>query len=156
MTLTLNLPDPPLSPLGLAALTYAQEHGWAVFPLLPRSKRPRHVGGFHTASTSAEQIATWWTERPYDNIGVATGAVSGLLVIDVDAPEAEIALAAFGALPPTPISITGKGRHFLFQHPGAAFRTTVSKLANKIDTRGDGGYIVAAPSVHPDTGTMYL
>ena len=68
-----------------AALAYAAL-GWAVFPLAPGTKRPLIAGGggFKAATRDAEQIRRWWTETPDANIGVATGKVSGISVVDVD------------------------------------------------------------------------
>jgi KaiC/GvpD/RAD55 family RecA-like ATPase len=143
-----------LSKMGRAALIYAQEFGWAVFPLVPREKRPLTANGLKNATTDAEQIAAWWTRHPDANIGMATGEISGVVVVDVDGPDGEAALATFGDLPVTPVSSTGKGRHLLFARPDGGARNTASKLGRSLDTRGDGGYIVVPPSVHP-SGAVY-
>jgi len=143
-----------LSRLGRAALTYAQDFGWAVFPLVPKEKRPITANGLKNATTDVEQIVAWWTRHPTANIGIATGEVSGIVVVDVDGPAGEAALAAFGDMPVTPVSTTGKGRHLVFLRPEQGFRNTASKLGASLDTRGDGGYIVAPPSVHPN-GAIY-
>lgn len=146
----------PLSPLGQAALHYATEYGWAVFPLGVRGKLPligRDAGGrgFLDATTDAEQIAAWWTAAPNANVGIATGAASGFVVVDVDGPEGDVALRAY-TLPPCPVSSTGKGRHLLFRRPADGLRNSAKKLGPMLDVRADGGYIVAPPSVHPDGG----
>ena len=141
-----------LSDLGRAALWYAVQRGWAVFPLKPGEKVPMTQQGFKDATTSAEQIETWWTDRPNANIGIATGEVSGIVVVDVDGPQGEAALAALGHMPLTPVSLTGKGRHLIFLRPQEGFKNSAGKLGAQLDTRGDGGYIVAPPSVHPNGG----
>jgi KaiC/GvpD/RAD55 family RecA-like ATPase len=135
--------------LGAAAVYYASL-GWPVFPLAVGMKIPLLRGGrgVTDATTDVAQITRWWTEHPHANIGLATGGASGLYVVDVDGEEGERALARFGGLPEVPQSTTGKGRHLLFTLPQG--RNTAGKLGPKIDTRGDGGYIVAPPSLHPD------
>jgi KaiC/GvpD/RAD55 family RecA-like ATPase len=143
----------PKGSLGAAALYYAVELGWSVFPLVPRDKIPlfsKKQGGrgLYDATTNPEQIGTWWTQHPQANIGIATGAASGIIVVDVDGEQGEAALALYGALPATPESRTGKGRHLLFS--GNAIRNSAGKLGPQLDVRGDGGYIVAPPSIHPN------
>jgi hypothetical protein len=85
-------------------------------------KHPLEKGGFHNATTDPAVIGSWWT-RPRFNIGIATGAVSGLVVLDVDPRNggdeglAEIE-ARYGDLPPTWRFLTGGGgEHILFAHP---------------------------------------
>lgn len=140
------------SDLGKAALWYAVQRGWAVFPLKPGDKIPMTSQGFKDATTSAEQIEAWWMDKPNANIGIATGEVSGIVVVDVDGPQGEAALAALGQMPATPVSLTGKGRHLIFQRPPDGLRNSAGKLGPQLDTRGDGGYIVAPPSIHPNGG----
>ena len=69
-----------------AALAYA-ERGCHVFPCVPGAKRPLVGGGFKAATLDPEQIRRWWTEHPDANIGIATGSISNLVVIDIDAPK---------------------------------------------------------------------
>lgn len=142
----------PKGSLGAAALYYASL-GWPVFPLVPREKLPlfsKKSGGHGVkdATADADQVTAWWTQHPDANIGIATGGTSGLYVVDIDGEEGEAGLARYGELPLCPESHTGKGRHLLFRHPDG--RNTAGKLGPKIDTRGEGGYIVAPPSVHPN------
>lgn len=136
------------------ALFYASK-GWHVFPCRPRDKTPL-VKWADEATTDKEKITSWWTSTPTANIGIATGARSGLLVIDIDpAHGGESGFQTLGELPPTVTAITGGGgRHLLFAHPGVDVRNSASKIAPGVDVRGDGGYIVAAPSVHPN-GNLY-
>ncbi len=84
------------------------------------------------------------------NIAVATGEVSGIWVMDVDELESLHTLETqYGALPKTPLVRTGGGgRHFYFRHPGVRVPNSQSKIAKKIDVRGDGGYVLLPPSVH--------
>lgn len=86
------------------------------------------------------------------NIAICTGATSGFWVLDVDGPEGIASLGALenmhGILTRTPAQSTGKGLHILFKHPGKKVVNRVKSLGAGLDVRGDGGYIVAAPSQH--------
>ena len=66
-----------------AALGYAALDMY-VFPLIPRDKKPLTTNGFKDASKDRKQIQEWWTRWPDANIGIATGEISGLIVIDLD------------------------------------------------------------------------
>ena len=124
-----------------------------MFPLVPRDKVPllskaKGGKGLHDATTDAVTIAGWWTQYPDANVGIATGAASGVVVVDVDGEAGEAALAQYGPLPATVESRTGKGRHLLYT--GSDVRNSAGKLGPQLDVRGDGGYIVAPPSIHPN------
>ena len=110
----------------------------------------------------------WWSENPHFNVAIATGNLSGRIVVDVDGVEGEESLATlekqFGTLPVTVTQITpgkmidgqwtGKGRHLMFRTNGQQFSCRTGIVKN-IDIKADGGYIVAAPSVHPDGTGSY-
>jgi hypothetical protein len=140
-----------------AALQLA-ERGLAVFPCQPRDKKPATSHGLKDATTDAGTIEKWWCQQPNYNIGVATGAVSRILVVDIDDLEAEAELrkleAEYAALPATIESVTARGRHLFFQWPERAVRNSASRLAPGIDIRADGGYVVVPPSLHP-SGRRY-
>jgi hypothetical protein len=130
-----------------AALRYA-EMGYRVFPCAPGTKAPLTAHGFHDASAEVEQIERWWALHPGANVGIPA---DGLIVVDVDGaanawpgdPDRSADLAQAGAMALTPRG----GRHYLFRRPsGKAWRCTESRLAPQVDTRTDGGYIVAPPS----------
>jgi hypothetical protein len=133
------------------ALTLASR-GLHVFPCLPRDKRPATEHGFLDATRDAEVIKSWWRAEPTANVAVRTGAVSNLVVLDVDGAEAALMQleAEHGALPPSVEVITARGRHIWFRHPGGTVPNSASRVAPHIDVRGDGGYVLAPPSVHPD------
>jgi len=135
------------------ALAYASL-GWHVFPCEPAGKRPLTDHGLKDATTDPEQLRAWWAHWPDANVAIVTGAISGLVVIDVDADKdgeatLELLEALHGQLPETVRAITGgDGWHYLFAHPGGEIRNTAGRLGRGVDTRGDGGYIIAAPSLH--------
>jgi len=130
-----------------AALRYA-ELGYPVFPCAPGGKVPFTPHGFKDATTDTAQIEAWWEKTPDANIGVPT---AGLLVVDVDGEDnpwpADPSLAE--DLVCGPVSLTPRGgRHHIFRQPiGKAWKNTAGRIAPKVDTRADGGYIVVPPSV---------
>ena len=138
-----------------AALWYAQG-GWHVFPLIPGDKRPITPNGFKDATTDAEPIRRRWSATPDANIGIACGA-SGLLVLDFDVAKPDYAgadllaeLRGGDAYPPTATAQTGGGGyHLVYRQPdGAPLGNSRGALPAGVDVRGDGGYIVAPPSLH--------
>lgn len=135
-------------PLLNAALRYA-EWGYPVFPCAPGTKFPLTEHGFHDASVDGEQIQRWWTDNPSANIGIAT---QGLMVIDIDGdqnPWLADDRERYVELATGPMAITPRGgSHRVFRQPnGKSWRCTEGRLAPKVDTRADGGYIVAPPSI---------
>lgn len=140
------------------ALKYA-DMGLAVFPLRPRDKRPATENGCIAATINKQQISNWWDRYPDCNIGIATGSKSGgLLVIDLDEDEEKDKHGyevlkewqrEHGELPETWQSITGRGGYHFFFRDSAENRNRTG-LYDGIDIRGEGGYIVAPPSLHPN------
>lgn len=137
--------------------------GLAVFPLRPKDKRPATADGFKAATTDRQQVAEWWDMCPEYNVGIATGAISGgLVVIDLDIDE-DRGINGYetlsrwqeehGTLPDTWQSITGRGGYHLFYMDVAKNKSRAS-LYEGVDVRADGGYIVAPPSIHPN-GNRY-
>jgi hypothetical protein len=134
-----------------AALEYASR-GWPVLPLVPSGKKPLTKHGHLDATTDPDQIAAWWAQHPRANVGIVTGARSGILVLDVDSSDGDLALIELGAAVPTLTSVTAKGKHLYFVH-APAMGCCVA-LRPGLDVRGDGGYVVAPPSVH-ESGFVY-
>jgi hypothetical protein len=139
------------------ALALARK-GLAVFPCAPGQKTPACVHGCKEATTDCIVIQQWWRSNPQFNIGIATGPASAVFVIDIDGEAGEQALkqleAAHIPLPATVEAITPRGRHVYFKWPQSPVPNTAGKLADGIDTRGDGGYVLAPPSLHP-SGRRY-
>jgi hypothetical protein len=139
------------------AIALAQK-GMAVFPCRPQEKRPATTNGLKDATTDLDIIRQWWRQEPQFNLAIATGAVSGIFVVDVDGLDAEVELrrleAEYGGLPSTVEAITARGRHVYFRSPEKPVRNSASKIAPGIDVRGDGGYVLAPPSIHP-SGRRY-
>ena len=142
------------------ALGYAR-HGWPVLPIRPRGKAP--LGklvprGFLNATTDPEILEQWWATEPCANIGIRTGAVSGLFVLDIDPRNGgEQSLTALeqqhGTLPETLEALTGGGgRHLFIVHPGGHLPS--KPILPGVDLKVDGGYVVGPPSTHP-SGRLY-
>ncbi len=147
-----------MTELHQAAIAYAKR-GTAVFPLQPRGKEPATASGVKQATTDTAAIDGWWTAGPDLNIGIATGSRSGVWVLDIDDETGEQSLreleCANGELPETVEAITGKGRHCYFRlGDGDPIRNSAGKLGPGLDVRGDEGYVVAPPSIHP-SGRQY-
>lgn len=150
------------NPMINTALAYTRS-GIPVFPCKPADKTPYTVHGFKDASTDEPQILSWWATWPDAMIGVPTGKVSSLWVLDVDTPKNEGDVNGFaslaslvsthGELPHTWMQQSPKaGLHYFFSYPqdGLGVPSSVNKVAPKLDVRGDGGYIIVAPSVNGD------
>ena len=110
-------------------------------------KHPRTLKGLRAATDDLPQVRDWWSRWPEANIGVPTG--DGLVVLDFDSDEA-LREAKSRGLPSTLEVATAKGRHLYFA--GEA-RSRVGLLPG-MDIRGDGGYVVAPPSIHA-SGHVY-
>jgi putative DNA primase/helicase len=149
-----------------AALAYAA-NGWAVFPAPPGAKRSYKCaarsagirwGATRTRETIRQDFRHWRAAR----IGIPTGIDNGIVVVETDTVaghgvDGAASLAALvsqhGPLPETlqAISPSGSG-HRYFQHPGDGIKikNSASELGNGIDVRGDGGMVIAPPSINPD------
>jgi hypothetical protein len=154
-------------PLLAAALEYAS-HGVPVFPLRgkpPALAKAQGGRGLHDATTDPAVVRRMWARFPGANVGVRTGALEqggpGWSVLDVDGDTGRDSLRVIeqaGRLPRrTAVSVTGSGGlHIAYRHrDGLGLRNSQGILGAGLDVRGDGGYIVAPPSVHPATGALY-
>lgn len=142
-----------------AALDYLAR-GWAVVPIHPAEKRPLvRWDAYQNAPPGESEVRAWYARWPEAGVGIVTGGVSGLVVLDVD-PEhggkATLAslTAEHGPLPATAEAATGGGgRHLYFQAPEKPLRSRVG-LRPGLDLRAEGGLVVAPPSRHP-SGRRY-
>ncbi|UUX50892.1 bifunctional DNA primase/polymerase [Nisaea acidiphila] len=116
--------------------------------------------GFKDASRDLHLLHEWFPGSDSLNIGIATGAVSSIFVLDIDERHDGFTTLSeleerHGELPPTWRFLTGGGgEHILFRHPGGRVPNSASAIGPGIDVRGDGGYIVAPPSLHV-SGRLY-
>lgn len=146
-----------------AAIQYATKYNWSVFPVRQSDKKPLTPHGCKDAKRDVGAITAWWKRFPDASIGIATGSASNLIVIDLDLDENK-GLDGYEELarwehdndefPETVRSITGRGgSHIFFHHEGSDIGNR-SGILDGIDVRGEGGYIIAPPSKHPN-GTEY-
>lgn len=118
-------------------------------------KHPRIARGCHAADRDPDEIRRWWRRWPDANLGLATGTPSGIFVVDVDPRHGgDQALCDLeqehGPIPPTWRFLTGGGgEHILFNYPsGERLGNSAGRLGDGLDARGEGGFIVAPPSLH--------
>jgi Bifunctional DNA primase/polymerase, N-terminal/Primase C terminal 1 (PriCT-1) len=131
------------------ALDFA-ERGIPTFPL--KGKAPLTPHGFKDASTDPRRLHAWGNRYPGANIAIRTGSISGIVVMDLDKETPE-AMQVWNSLPETVEAETGRGRHRYYNIPKGT-RARSRKLAPGLDFKGDDGYVVAPPSVHP-SGARY-
>ena len=155
-----------MNELEIAALEYV-ERGWMVFPIHTPTesggcscsnvecesigKHPRTQRGLHDASCNPQDINHWWQRWPDANIGIVTGREHGLVVVDIDLPGVENwrdLQDTNGAVETLTVSTGSGGEHYYFQTNGTKYRSTASHIDTGIDTKGEGGYVVAPPSLH--------
>ena len=153
-----------------AALHYA-ERGWQVFPLWSRNGDKCGCGddncksqgkhplselapdGFKNATTDEKEIKRWWRKYPDAGIGVVTGKISGVIVLDIDCKkdrDGTLALgpllAKLGPLPDSKAAVTASGgTHHYFRYEDG-IRCSNDKLGKGLDIKADGGYVCAPPS----------
>ena len=167
-----------MTQLRAAALGYA-ERGWRVFPLHgivngvctcgrtncgSAGKHPLVRRGLYEATTDVRVIKEWWRRWRSANIGLATGAESEIVVIDVDLPAAMASLDKLMELgvPRTLTGLTGGGGlHLVLSSDNVALGNSAGRLPGVdddlpgIDLRANGGYIVGPPSLHR-SGARYV
>ena len=135
--------------------------GWSIIPIRAGDKRPLvRWEEFQYRHPSEAEARGWFRQWPEAGIGVVTGAISGLVVVDVDTGHGgneslEQLEREHGPMPTTVECGTGGGgRHLYFAHPGGLLRNKIG-LAPGVDIRADGGYVVAPPSLHA-SGLRYV
>ena len=139
--------------------------GLRVFPLRTNKRPLPGSHGFKDATCNREQVARWFDGKkrrpfravPHQAIGIATGAPSRVVVIDIDRRNGGDASwakleATHGKSTPTWTVEAPNGFHFYYAYPDFSVRTRHGRLAGGIDIKADGGYVVAPPTVRDDGG----
>lgn len=112
---------------------------------------------FQTVRVTEDDIEAWFRDFSNFNVGIVTGAISGVVVVDADTPEAVEFCRKNGLDSPVQVR-TRKGRHYYWRHPGNGMRFS-SRVHNAqtgkgfmdfphLDFKGDGGYVVIPPSIN--------
>lgn len=141
--------------VGKAAKEY-RDNGWNVLPLKPKEKVPLEKWERFQKDRVTEDKLDQWSKTYFSkgaNIGIVTGQISGLVVLDIDSAEGEEEIKKYWKGKTLTVK-TSKGRHLYFKHPGGVIRNSVNKIFKGVDVRADGGYVVAPPSVH-ESGHQY-
>jgi putative DNA primase/helicase len=130
-----------------ASVEHGHQAGWSFTPL--SGKKPI-LKGWQSAPRETLERALQWASQ--GNVGLRTGRISGIVVIDAD-PGAD--LAAMG-LPDTVTAMTGRpgAKHLYFSHDGPLGNSS-GKFAPHVDVKADGGQVVFPGSIHPETGATY-
>lgn len=134
-----------------SALAYTAQ-GFSVIPCRPDKKPYLPWTEFQQRGATAEEIKSWWRQWPKAMIGICTGEISGIFVIDCDTREGYEAIQKL--LPDAlllPIARTPRGGwHLWFIYPVGSGITVGIGLLPGVDFRGEGGFVVAPPSVNGD------
>lgn len=132
------------------------DSGFSIFPIGGNKKPLMSWKKYQSVRATHEEIDTWFTQYPDMSIGIATGAISGFVAIDVE-KKGDMSLY------PTTVTVeTGSGGyHLYYKCPGEDVRNS-TKFTFETDIRGDGGYVVAPPSFmdgfvdHPDADKRHF
>jgi hypothetical protein len=142
------------------ALRYAAA-GYRVFPLVGKTPIMPMGQNFSQATLDTATIEHWWGEiYPNSNIAIQTGPLNGFFALDIDERTGgyislQKLIDHHGELPSTVGQTTGGGgQHFLFRYPNKEIRSR-NGVWPGIDVKGQGGYIVGPPSIHPQTNVPY-
>lgn len=136
-----------------AAIEYAAR-GWSVFPLDGKRPLPGSHGHLE-ATTDRRRIKKWWRKFPQANVGIACNNESGPIVLDIDGPEGMSTLRTLDLPATLTATSTRKNRRHLYFDPAGLELKRAIKVLPGIDLLGQGGYVVAPPSIHPKTGKPY-
>src|SRR6266540_1616761 len=129
------------------AIQYVEKYRFSVIPVHAGDKRPAVVEWetFQHRRPTLEELGAWFNGRTHHNIGIVCGAISGIVVIDVDGEKGEESILS-RPMPSHLVMVkTPHGRHLYFRHPGVPVPPRVGVLPG-VDIRGDGSYVVAPPS----------
>ncbi len=129
-------------------------HSIPVFPCVPGGKQPLTTRGFHDATTDLATVSAWWNRWPDANIGMPTGAPSGVDVVDVDIHQGGSGFIAFEQARSSGLAdgwawlvrTPSGGLHAYFLHTNLAEQRSWQVPSKHVDFRGDGGYIIVPPS----------
>jgi len=148
----------------IAAVLQMARDGLLVFPC-GGNKQPLTPHGFKDASSDESIIREWWSRWPDAGIGIPTGKINNIIVLDIDmdsergldgeAALQDLLIRESAEIPTTRTIRTPRGgRHLYFKHPDRPVKNSTSKIGLGLDIKGDGGYIIAPPS-HNGNGKNY-
>jgi len=135
-----------------SALLY-RSIGFSVIPIKPLGKKPITAWEeFQSRIASEDEIRAWWTKTPSANIGIVTGKISGIFVVDLDKYAPDYSEEIFNQYFPDnlicPTASTARGgQHLYFSYPENSNISIGARNVDGIDFRGEGGFVVAPPSI---------
>lgn len=135
----------------LKASLYYRSKGWPIIPVNPTTKKPilNSWKIYQEKLPTEEEIIEWWTTWPWANIGVITGKLAGITVVDIDPRHG----GSIDGLPETVRARTGGGGwHYLYKYSDECH--SQNGIEKGLDLKSDGGYIIIAPSTHA-SGNQY-
>jgi hypothetical protein len=142
-----------MSAIGTIQTMSLRDHALALagrgVPVFPcgQDKAPLTARGFLDATTEENSIRSWWTSWSDALVGVPTGRASSTVVIDVDPNGIEWAREHWPRLAPQRVHITRRGWHLIYSYPaGREVRCSAGRIANGVDIRANGGYIIWWPA----------
>lgn len=146
-----------MSSLQSEALIYAQNN-FKIFPLKVNSKNEQVLKSWKEEATNdINQVTKWWLTNTQYNIGLKTG--SGLIVIDIDCKNGKNGLEQIkpflADFPKTRIAKTCHGGYHFYYKVDREVRNFVD-LLDGVDVRGDGGYVLAPPSIVDDKSYTWV
>src|SRR5258708_33276549 len=124
-----------------------RQMGWSVIPLKANDKLPVNKwADYQKRHATDQEINEWWNNDKNYNVGIITGAISNLAVVDADGDAGIKTIGLRGFISPFTV-LTGSGKQLYYKYGG---NHNTCKTLVGIDTRGEGGYVAAPPSVHPN------
>lgn len=137
----------PVSANLQAALQYHKK-GLSVIPAAQDKKPLISWLPYQQKRATEQEIGEWWTRYPKANIGIVTGKISGITVVDCDSREADEKFRSVYK-GETPTAKTPRGVHYYLKY-AEGIRNTVKVSGSALDVRGDGGYVLAPPSINTE------
>jgi hypothetical protein len=150
-----------MSNIFLTTALHYRDIGLSVIPVKFRDKKPIIPWQeFQKRIASTEEINEWWRKYPSANVGIVTGKVSGIFVVDLDKYAPDYSEEVFNKYFPEniicPTASTARGgQHLYFSYPENSNISIGARNVDGIDFRGEGGFVVAPPSIG-ENGKPYL
>lgn len=122
--------------------------GYSVIPL-KKDKKPLIATwlDFQKSAATEEVIEGWWEKYPEANIGIVTGKISGITVVDIDTKGETV--VDWKSFPQTYTVKTPSGGYHLYYQYDPEIKQTANTYPQfpHVDIRNDGGYVVGAGSI---------
>lgn len=139
----------------LDAALRLRDQGWSLIPV--QGKLPLLAWQeFQSRHATPDEIRSWFERWPEAGVGVVTGAISGLVVLDIDVKGTGRTISTpaswvydHGLTPTLTVATASGGLHLYYAHPGVRVPNAARCAlidGCPVDVRGDGGFVVSPPS----------